>query len=64
MSQVGHADHQVTMEVYNQLKQRIKRDHGRSFDQLIRQAREQIAQLPVCEHAAGGGLAALSGRAA
>jgi integrase len=47
MSQVGHADHQVTMEVYNQLKQRIKRDHGRSFDQLVRAGRERVAQLPV-----------------
>jgi hypothetical protein len=33
------------MEVYNQLKQRIKRDHGRSFDQLVRAGREQVAQL-------------------
>jgi integrase len=49
MSQVGHADHQVTMEVYNQLKQRIKRDHGVKFDQLVRAGREQVAQLPVRE---------------
>ncbi|HXE45394.1 MAG TPA: site-specific integrase [Conexibacter sp.] len=49
MSQVGHADHQVTMEVYNQLKQRIKRDHGRSLDKLVRAGRELVAQLPVRE---------------
>jgi integrase len=39
MSQVGHADSKMTMDVYAQLEQRAKRDHGKSFDRLIRQAR-------------------------
>jgi hypothetical protein len=42
MDQVGHADSKMTMDVYNQLQQRAKREHGASFDRLIRQAREQI----------------------
>src|SRR5262249_23505579 len=28
MSQVGHADSKMTMDVYAQLEQRVKRDHG------------------------------------
>jgi integrase len=39
MSQVGHADSKMTMDVYAQLEQRVKRDHGTSFDRLVRQAR-------------------------
>ena len=39
MSQVGHADSKMTLDVYAQLEQRLQRDHGRSFDRLI------------CEHA-------------
>jgi hypothetical protein len=39
MSQVGHADSKMTLDVYAQLEQRAKRDHGASFDRLIRQAR-------------------------
>ena len=42
MDQVGHADSKMTMDVYNQLQQRAKREHGASFDRLIRQAREQF----------------------
>jgi integrase len=42
MSQVGHADSKMTIEVYNQLQQRIKRDHGRAFDALVRVAREKL----------------------
>ena len=42
MDQVGHADSKMTMDVYNQLQQRAKREHGASFDRLIRQAREQV----------------------
>jgi integrase len=40
MSQVGHADSKMTLDIYAQLEQRAKRTHGESFDQLIRQARE------------------------
>jgi site-specific recombinase XerC len=42
MDQVGHADSKMTLDVYNQLQQRIKRDHGVSFDRLIRDARAQL----------------------
>jgi len=42
MDQVGHADSKMTMDVYNQLQQRAKREHGASFDRLIRQAREHL----------------------
>jgi len=40
MSQVGHADSKMTLDVYAQLEQRIQRDHGRSFDRLVRRATE------------------------
>jgi integrase len=40
MAQVGHSDSRMTMDVYAQLEQRAKRDHGESFDRLVRQARE------------------------
>jgi integrase len=40
MGQVGHADSRMTMDVYAQLEQRVKRSHGTSFDRLVRQARE------------------------
>jgi integrase len=40
MGQVGHADSKMTLDVYAQLEQRAKRDHGTSFDRLIRQARD------------------------
>jgi integrase len=40
MAQVGHADSRMTMDVYAQLEQRAKREHGESFDRLVRQARE------------------------
>lgn len=42
MEQVGHADSHMTLDVYNQLQQRAKRDHGRSFDRLMRQARTEL----------------------
>jgi hypothetical protein len=41
MAQVGHADSRMTMDVYAQLEQRAKRDHGESFDRLLREARER-----------------------
>jgi integrase len=43
MSQVGHADSKMTMDVYAQLEQRVDRSHGTSFDTLIRKARHQPA---------------------
>jgi integrase len=49
MSQVGHADSKMTMEVYAQLQQRAKRDHGENFDGLIRQGREHLRQV-AAEH--------------
>ena len=38
MSQVGHADSKMTLDVYAQLEQRADRTHGTSFDALIRRA--------------------------
>ncbi len=45
-AQVGHADSQMTMDVYAQLEQRIDRSHGQNFDQLINHARDQIDTQP------------------
>ena len=42
MDQVGHADSKMTMDVYAQLQQRAKRNHGAQFDELVRQARAQL----------------------
>src|SRR4051812_21610346 len=42
MSQVGHADSKMTMDVYAQLQQRAQREHGMAFDTLVRQARERL----------------------
>jgi integrase len=42
MAQVGHADSKMTLDVYNQLQQRVKREHGASFDRLIRDARAEL----------------------
>src|SRR3954462_2777438 len=42
MSQVGHADSKMTMDVYAQLQQRVQREHGRAFDALVRQARGRL----------------------
>ncbi len=47
MGQVGHADSRMTMDVYTQLEQRVKRCHGESFDRLVRQAREVHAERPL-----------------
>jgi integrase len=38
MSQVGHADSKMTLDVYAQLEQRIQRSHGTNFDRLVRAA--------------------------
>jgi integrase len=42
MGQVGHADSKMTLDVYAQLQQRVKRQHGPAFDRLVRRAREQL----------------------
>jgi integrase len=42
MSQVGHADSKMTLDVYAQLEQRVKREHGVRFDALVREARAQF----------------------
>jgi Phage integrase family len=42
MSQVGHADSKMTLDVYAQLQQRAKRDRGVKFDELVRDARRQL----------------------
>jgi hypothetical protein len=39
MSQVGHANSKMTMDVYAQHEQRVERRHGTAFDQLLRKAR-------------------------
>jgi hypothetical protein len=39
MSQVGHADSKMTLDVYAQLEQRAKREYGVRFDTLVRDAR-------------------------
>ena len=47
MSQVGHADSRMTLDVYAQLEQRVDRSHGRSFDRFIRHAKEQLSGLSI-----------------
>jgi integrase len=47
MDQVGHADSTMTMDVYAQLQQRVKRQHGASFDRLLRRAKKQLAGVAV-----------------
>ena len=42
MGQVGHEDSKMTMDVYAQLQQRVKREHGRAFDPLVRRARRRL----------------------
>jgi hypothetical protein len=57
MGQVGHADSKMTMDAYAELQQRVKREHGRAFDRLVDQAREQLygtAPPPPTERPAGG----------
>jgi hypothetical protein len=52
MSQVGHADSKMTLDVYAQLEQRAKRDHGASFDRLIRRACHLNGEAPTASQAA------------
>ena len=46
MSQVGHADSKMTTDVYAQLQQRARREHGEAFDALVRRARERLYGTP------------------
>jgi integrase len=45
MDQVGHSDSTMTMDVYAQLQQRADRQHGASFDRLLRKAKKQLAAV-------------------
>jgi integrase len=45
MSQVGHADSKMTLDVYAQLEQRVHRQHGVSFDRLIERAEAQLVAV-------------------
>jgi hypothetical protein len=47
MSQVGHADSTMTMDVYAQLQHRVDRKHGTNFDRLVRRARRQLAGMEI-----------------
>ena len=47
MSQVGHTDSKMTLDVYAQLEQRIHRDHGTSFDHLLHQAMTDASPAPI-----------------
>jgi hypothetical protein len=47
MSQVGHADSKMTLDVYAQLEQRVKRDHGVRFDALVKSASTQLYGVEV-----------------
>lgn len=51
MAQVGHADSRMTLDVYAQLEQRLKRAHGESFDRLLRQAQATPNEQLVSEAA-------------
>jgi integrase len=70
MAQVGHADSKMTLDVYNQLQQRVKREHGASFDRLICDARAQLygdqreppPAPPAAQTPADGGLGLRLGR--
>ena len=42
MSQVGHADSKMTLDVYAQLEQPVQRAHGTAFDELLRTAKRQL----------------------
>jgi integrase len=52
MNQVGHADSKMTLDVYAQLQQRVKRQHGAAFDDLVRKARETLG-MAAAVHAKG-----------
>lgn len=41
-SQVGHADSKLTVDVYQHLLDRSKREHGQAFDQLVTDAQTTL----------------------
>jgi hypothetical protein len=43
MSQVGHADSKMTLDLYAQLEQRVDRSHETAFDALVRRAAAMVA---------------------
>ncbi len=50
MSQVGHADSKMTLDIYAQLEQRVPRQHGANLDRMLRDAREQqvtVSRRPI-----------------
>jgi integrase len=54
-SQVGHASAKMTLDVYNQLLDRSKRDHGTAFDALLASACDTLyrphTQIPETDSA-------------
>jgi hypothetical protein len=42
MSQVGHADSTMTLDIYAQLQQRVNRRHGNEIDRLMQEARTHL----------------------
>ena len=61
MDQVGHADSKMTMDVYAQLEQRAKRDHGARFDELVRRAKKELSDRPKVHLAESSGTATGTG---
>jgi integrase len=61
MGQVGHADSKMTMDVYAQLEQRAKRDHGARFDELMRRAKKELSDRPKVHPAESSGTATGTG---
>jgi integrase len=45
MSQVGHANSKMTLDVYAQLAQRAPRDNGTGFDRLLRSGQSVSAPI-------------------
>jgi integrase len=52
--QVGHADSSLTLEIYNQLMRRRKRDGGVRFDSLVRGATEDLNVIRFPHRPTGG----------
>jgi hypothetical protein len=53
--QVGHAYAQMILDVYNQLLDRSKREHGVAFDTLLAEARSTLYEPPAEHQAAASG---------
>ena len=64
MSQVGHADSKMTLDVYAQLEQRFKREHGVRFDAVVRDAGVQLHGARMRPEEATGRLARIVHEAA